>query len=168
MGMDNEYFMNRALEEAKIALADGEFPVGCVIAWRDRIVATGMRKFSKGAFLNEIDHAEMVALKYLSRQEQVVDSSKAALYCTMEPCLMCLGAIILSGIRKVVFAYEDVMGGATNCDLTKLSQLYKKEPITIVGNVLRAESLALFQTYFSDPNNTYWQDSLLARYTLSQ
>jgi len=166
--MDNEYFMSKALEEAKIALSQGEFPVGCVIVYRGKIVASGKRKFSKGAFLNEIDHAEMVALKCLSELGQAVDSSKATLFCTMEPCLMCLGAIMLSGIRQVVYAYEDIMGGGTNCDLARLSPLYSRDPIKIVAHVSREKSLALFKTYFSDPKNTYWQDSLLARYTLNQ
>ena len=166
--MDNAFFMKKALEAAKRALAGGEFPVGCVVTYQGEIIAAGCRKNTKRNFTNEVDHAEMVALKRLAKLRQDTDTSKATIFCTMEPCLMCLGAIILSGIRQIVFAYEDVMGGGTTCDLTKLSPLYANSRISITRNVLREESLALLKAYFSDPANTYWQGSLLAGYTLSQ
>ena len=86
----------------------------------------------------------------------------------MEPCLMCFGAILIHGIGQVVYAYEDAMGGGTGCTLAKMPVLYRDSKISIVSNVLRKESLALFKAFFSDPKNTYWQNSLLADYTLSQ
>jgi tRNA(adenine34) deaminase len=82
--------------------------------------------------------------------------------------MMCLGAMILSGISEIVYAYEDIMGGGTNCDLTKLTPLYKDCRISIVPNVLRQESLELFKAFFKNPKNSYWRGSLLAGYTLSQ
>ncbi len=96
------------------------------------------------------------------------DRSEFTLFCTMEPCLMCFGAILLSGIGKIVYAYEDIMGGGTRCDLTKLPPLYKNRQISIVPNILREESLELFKTFFANPENNYWKGSLLAEYTLSQ
>ena len=86
----------------------------------------------------------------------------------MEPCLMCLGALVLSGIGEIVYAYEDVMGGGTRCDLTKLTPLYKNFKFSIVPSVLRNESLQLFKAFFQNPKNAYWRGSLLASYTLSQ
>ena len=52
----------------------------------------------------------MVAMRGFVNSGEDIDSSEVTLFCTMEPCLMCLGAIVLSGIGKVVFAYEDIMG----------------------------------------------------------
>ena len=86
----------------------------------------------------------------------------------MEPCLMCYSALILAGIGTIVYAYEDVMGGGTGCDLAKLTPLYQSSPIRVVPNVLRSESLKMFKSYFSDPANNYWKQSLLAKYTLRQ
>ena len=86
----------------------------------------------------------------------------------MEPCLMCFGAILIHGIGQVVYAYEDVMGGGTGCALAKMPALYKNSKISIISNVLRKESLDLFKAFFSDPENAYWRNSLLAEYTLSQ
>jgi tRNA(adenine34) deaminase len=81
---------------------------------------------------------------------------------------MCYSAIILAGIAKVVFAYEDVMGGGTECDLEQLRPLYSNSRIEVLPGVLRDKSLQLFKTYFSDPMNHYWKGSVLAQYTLNQ
>ena len=166
--MNYEYYMQLALEQAERALADGEFPVGCIIATDGKILASGARKGTTDNGGNEIDHAEMVALRCLIESEGNVDSAEMVAFCTMEPCLMCFGALILAGIGKIVFAYEDVMGGGTTCELSKLKPLYQRSPIVVVPNILRAESLKLFKVYFSNPDNSYWEKSLLARYTLRQ
>jgi len=76
--------------------------------------------------------------------------------------------LITSTNGRIVYAYEDVMGGGTRCDLSSLPPLYRKRPVHIVPHVLRLDSLRLFQTFFGNPHNTYWNGSLLAEYTLSQ
>ena len=165
--MNYEYIMVKALDQAKKALAAGEFPVGCVMVHQDKILATGYRKGTTGDFPNEIDHAEMIALKRLIDLKVNTDKNRIVLFTTLEPCLMCIGALILSGISEIVYAYEDVMGGGTKCDLTELPPLYKNHRISIVPNILRKESLQLFKAFFQNPENSYWRGSLLARYTLS-
>jgi tRNA(adenine34) deaminase len=166
--MDYEYFMKKALDQARKALDAGEFPVGCVLVHQNRILATGARKGSMGNFPNEIDHAEMIALKCLADMEIHKDKKEMVLFTTMEPCLMCLGALILSGISKVVYAYEDVMGGGTGCNLAGLTPLYRNQKISIVPHILRRQSLELFKAFFQNPENSYWRGSLLAEYTLRQ
>ncbi|MFZ0483825.1 MAG: nucleoside deaminase, partial [Desulfobacterales bacterium] len=150
------------------ALDAGEFPVGCVLVHQNRILATGARKGSMGNFPNEIDHAEMIALKCLADMDINTDKKEMVLFTTMEPCLMCLGALILSGISEVVYAYEDVMGGGTGCNLTGLTPLYRNQKISIVPHILRQQSLELFKAFFRNPENSYWKGSLLAEYTLRQ
>jgi len=166
--MDYEHFMGKALEQARKALSAGEFPVGCVIVYQDRILATGSRKGTAGNFPNEIDHAEIIALKRLVDLKASTGKNKIVLFTTLEPCIMCLGAMILSGISEIVYAYEDIMGGGISCDLTKLTPLYKDCRISIVPNILHKECLELFKAFFKNPKNSYWRGSLLSRYTLSQ
>ncbi len=166
--MDYEYFMKKALNQARNALSAGEFPVGCVVVHEDRILTTGARKGTAGNIPNEIDHAEMIALKRLADLEINRDNERIILFTTLEPCLMCLGALILSGISEIVYAYEDVMGGGLSCDLNNLMPLYKNSRISVVPNILRKESLELFQAFFNNSENSYWQGSLLAVYTLRQ
>ena len=158
--------MKKALDQAEHALAEGEFPVGCVMVYQDKILVNGSRKGTIGDDRNEIDHAEMVALRQLIEIEDKIDPGKITVFCTLEPCLMCYGALILAGVGEIVFAYEDVMGGGTGCELSRLKPLYKNSPVTVVPGVMRAESLKIFKTYFSNPANSYWKKSLLAGYTL--
>lgn len=167
-GVDDQRFMNVALALARDALAAGEFPVGCVIVAGDRVVGSGRRLNSLGAEVNEIDHAEIVALRAFSSGLSVADEVDLSLYCTLEPCLMCFGAILLSPVKRVVYAYEDVMGGGTGCDLAGMTPLYRERHLAVIPGVLRQESLGLFKTFFSDPSNDYWRGSRLASYTLNQ
>jgi tRNA(adenine34) deaminase len=166
--MDDEYFMRKALIQAGRALAAGEFPVGCVLVYQGAILVSSNRQGTLGNRQNELDHAEMVALRHLIVIDDPIDNGQVAVFCTMEPCLMCFSALILAGIGKIVYAYEDAMGGGSECDLTRLKPLYKNSSIKVVRSVLRNESLQLFKAYFSNPANHYWKGSLLARYTLSQ
>lgn len=166
--MDDHNFMCRALAEAQQALAAGEFPVGCVVVHQGRIIASGARSGSRAKHRNEIDHAEMVALRALDAIDADIRYEDLVLYSTMEPCLMCFAALTLSRIGAVVYAYEDVMGGGTKCDFGSLPPLYQSLKPRVVGGVMRAESVDLFQTFFADPGNDYWQGSLLAKYTKAQ
>ncbi len=154
--------------EAKTALDCGEFPVGCVLVAGGKIVARGHRQNSTGDALNEIDHAEVVTLRRLLRERPQTDCSRIVAYSTMEPCLMCYSTMLLSGVRDFVYGYEDIMGGGTNLPLYQLNPLYAgmQARVNVEAGVLRNECLALFQQFFR--NFSYWQDSLLCRYTLAQ
>lgn len=168
LGSDHENFMRRALAEADKAAAAGEFPVGCILVHGDRIVARGARENSRTAGRNELDHAEMLALQRLSRRPEDIRYEDLTIYCTMEPCLMCFAALVLAGVGTIVYAYEDVMGGGTACALEGPPPFYRQRRPQVLAGVLRDESLARFQAFFTDPGNDYWRDSALARYTLAQ
>lgn len=167
---NHEHFMRIALGQAEEALALGEFPVGAVIVHRERIVATGQRHhtLAQKESVNEIDHAEVLALRTLLAREEPIDPAELVVYATMEPCLMCFSTLILNGLRHIVYAYEDVMGGGTNLPLSQLSPLYAEMEVVVTSHVLRQQSLKLFQRFFANPENQYWKDSLLANYTLNQ
>ncbi len=164
----HEKFMRQALLDARLALDNNEFPVGCVITYQDRVIARGQRINSIGDGIVELDHAEIMALRKLQVSGQAVDMCQATIYSTMEPCLMCYATLLLNGIGRIVFAFEDVMGGSTSLSLEKLAPLYRTMKVDIIQHVLRAESLSLMKTFFNNPQNSYWQGSLLARYTLEQ
>jgi tRNA(adenine34) deaminase len=165
---EHENFMKQALDEAGNALTAGEFPVGCVLVYEGEVINRGRRINSKIPDENELDHAEIMALRELFTHHPEIYRSKIVVYSTMEPCLMCYVTLLLNGIRKIVYGYEDIMGGGTNLELQTLNPLYKEMSVEIIPHVLRRESLELFRTFFSAPDNTYWQDSPLAHYTLAQ
>ena len=166
--LNDKFFMKKALQLAEEALEHGEFPVGAVMVYENEIIATGSRKGSSGETPDETDHAEMICLKNCVNPGRSIDRLKTTLFCTLEPCLMCFGAIIISGTGRIVYAYEDVMGGGTGCDLEKLAPLYKESSISILPGILREESLKLFKAFFLNPKNNYWKKSLLSAYTLQQ
>ncbi len=162
----HEQFMHLALAEAASALKSGDFPVGCVLVENDQILASGKRCNSSGDNANELDHAEVTTLRHLLQEKPRYDLSKVTAYTTMEPCLMCYATLLLSGIRRFVWAYEDIMGGGTNLSLNQLNSLYAGMDVIIIPYVLRTESLTLFQDFFRQ--YPYWAESPLARYTLEQ
>jgi len=166
MTSTHEHYMDLALEEARKALAEGEFPVGCVMVSEDRIIAKGRRQNSQEGTRNEIDHAEVLTLRRLIREQPALDLSQVRVYSTLEPCLMCYSTMLLSGIRTFVWAYEDVMGGGGNLPLYMLNTLYAQMKVELIDRVRRDESLRLFQQFFQ--NGEYWQESLLSRYTMAQ
>ena len=168
--MHHETFMRLALQQAQQALTSNEFPVGAVIVAGDEPVAFGRRANSRNETANELDHAEIVALRDLLARRPEIARDTLTVYSTMEPCLMCYSTMLLNGIRTFVYGYEDAMGGGTNLPLTHLTPLYQAmaPEVRILPHVLRQESLDLFKTFFASPANNYWQGSLLAAYTLAQ
>ncbi len=172
----HEYFMQQALMQAEDALQQGEFPVGCVMAVGDELLVTGSRQNSGGSgrksCVNELDHAEIIALHRLydvvQQKRRQFDFADITVYSTMEPCLMCYSTLLVNGICRIVYAYEDAMGGGTNMPLTSLAPLYRDIPVKIVVGVMRQQSLALFKQFFSSSDGGYLQQSYLARYTLMQ
>lgn len=95
----DEQFMSEAINEAKIAAAEGNWPMGCVIVIGDRIVA---RAHNTGyTDHNRLSHAELKALD-LAQAELEQHRGEAAIYTTYEPCPMCFGAIVISKIKRVV------------------------------------------------------------------
>ena len=173
--------MKKALDSAREAMARGEFPVGCILISGDnKIVGRGDRINSSGDQENELDHAEIRALRDWIKNGKK-GSEPIIAYTTLEPCLMCLGALIINGVQEIVYAYEDVMGGAAGIDFEQPfskchhnqkkcipGHLYKEFGQRIRGPVLRNESLELFRDFFSNPANTYLKNTLLETYTLSQ
>ncbi len=165
--MRHERYMKEALAQAALALDEGEFPVGCVIVHKGVVEVTARRSHSSSDAVNEIDHAEITALRQISGIIPHDERKETVIYSTMEPCLMCYAAIMLSGIRHIVYAFEDAMGGGTSCDLKGLAPLYSSLNMFITPHVLRKESLELFKRFFLLPENRYWKGSYLEQYTLS-
>jgi len=163
----DEMFMGKALLLAKEALAKGEFPVGCVIVNGGEVIATGGRNNSKGKS-NEVDHAEMLALRSILAGSVEIDLSEVTVYSTMEPCLMCYSTLIVNGVTRFVYGYEDAMGGGTNLPLKGLAPLYRDINVDLTAGVRRQECLGLFKEFFTSNKSMYLSNSYLAEYTLDQ
>lgn len=159
----HDRLMHLALCQAEHALHNHEFPVGCVIALDGTVIAEGHRINSHGIQRNEMDHAEIVALRSLGNMNSLPNSSKLCIYTTMEPCLMCYSTLLVNGITNIVYAYEDAMGGGTSLPLESLNPLYRDLNVSITSGIKRKESLKLFYRYFNDSQHDYLRDTSLCK-----
>ncbi|WP_129124620.1 tRNA adenosine(34) deaminase TadA [Geomonas oryzae] len=107
---DDHYWMGKALEQAGKAEAIGEVPIGAVIVMDGALIARGhnLRESKQ----DPSAHAEMIAIRKAAKKLGSWRLTGATLYVTLEPCTMCMGAIILSRIDRVVFGSYDPKGGA--------------------------------------------------------
>lgn len=107
--MTDEYYMMQAIKEAKKALEDGEVPIGAVVVLNGKVIARGHNMVEK---LNDpTAHAEMIALTSCFNLLGAKYIPEAILYITVEPCLMCAGAIFWSKIGKVIYGADDEKNG---------------------------------------------------------
>ena len=139
---NDEYFMKMALQQAQEAFDADEVPIGCVIVSNDRIIA---KSYNLTETLNDVTaHAEMQAITSAANflgGKYLVDCT---LYVTLEPCVMCCGALNWSQISKVVIGARDEQRGFINKDLT----LHPKTEM-VVG-VLENECSAIVKEFFKN------------------
>ncbi|MCB0699177.1 MAG: nucleoside deaminase [Chitinophagales bacterium] len=106
---DDTYFMKEALRQANMAYEAGEIPIGAIVTWDTKIISRGHNQTEQ---LNDSTaHAEMIALTAAFNALGSKYLPEATLYVTIEPCLMCSGALFWSKIGRVVYGAEDVKNG---------------------------------------------------------
>ena len=138
---DDERYMRMALAEAKLALAQGEVPIGCVIVANGQIVGRGHNLTET---LDDVTaHAEMQAITAAANTLGGKYLSQCTLYVTVEPCIMCAGAIGWAQIKKVVFGANDEKRGIT---IYAPKALHPK--CTILSGILETECRELIQSFF--------------------
>ncbi len=145
--MDYELYMKAALMEAQKAFEEDEIPVGAVVVVNDRIVA---RAHNMTQRLNDVTaHAEMQALTIASAQGGKY-LPEATLFVTLEPCIMCAGALAWAQIGRIVYGARDTKRGygiVENCISSQsLSLLHPKTEV--VGGVMEAECAGLLKEFF--------------------
>src|SRR5574338_1493396 len=107
--MTDEYYMMQAIKEAKKAMEDGEVPVGAIVVMNEKVIARGHNMVEK--LSDPTAHAEMIALTSAFNLLGAKYIPEATLYITVEPCLMCAGAMYWSKIGKVVYGASDEKNG---------------------------------------------------------
>ena len=141
-----ETYMLEALKEAEQAALEDEVPIGCVIVKNDNIIARAHNQRDKSN--NPIGHAEVLAIEQASKvlnDWQLVDTE---LYVTIEPCIMCAGAIIQSRIGKVIYGAPDLKGGAFGSSINVMDAKNINHRPEIIGGVLEEKCTAIIKNYF--------------------
>ena len=145
--MDNyELCMKEALKEAELAALEDEVPIGCVIVCNDRIIARAHNQ--RETTNNPLGHAETLAIKKASEIINDWQLVNCELYVTIEPCIMCAGAIIQSRIKKVVYGAPDYKGGAFGSSINVLEAKDINHRPEIVNGVLEKECQEVIKNYF--------------------
>ena len=139
-------YMLEALKEAELAALEDEVPIGCVIVKDDQIIARAHNQRDKSN--NPLGHAETLAIKKASKVLNDWQLVGTELYATIEPCLMCAGAIIQSRIGKVIYGAPDLKGGAFGSSLNALDAKNINHRPEVIGGVLESECTAIIKNYF--------------------
>jgi tRNA(adenine34) deaminase len=145
--MSHEDFMRRALEEAHRARDAGEVPVGAVVVFEGAVVGTGFNR-PIGA-QDPTAHAEIVALGAAGQALRNYRLTGATLYATVEPCLMCVGAIVHARLGTLVYGVPDPKGGAVRSVLD-VGALTLNHRFEVVEGILAEDCRELLQGFFRE------------------
>ena len=137
--MTDEYYMNLALEEARKAQVQDEVPIGCIIVHNNKVIAASYNRKTIDNIATY--HAEVLAINEACRVLGTWYLDECILYTTVEPCMMCTGAIIQARIPKVIY-------GAANGAFGCLSKLNSK--VKVVGGILEKECSIILSEFFRE------------------
>ena len=143
-----EKYMRLALKEAHKAELIDEVPIGCVIVKDNKVISRGYNK--RETKKDVTSHAEIEAIRKASKKLKDWQLVDCDLYVTIEPCIMCTGAIIQSRIRNVYYGNEDPKGGALVSSI-KLSDFQNLNHYpNILGGILKDECSNIVKQYFAN------------------
>ncbi|HUM67208.1 MAG TPA: nucleoside deaminase [Chitinophagaceae bacterium] len=141
--MTHEYFMMLALKEARLAYEEDEIPIGAVVVMNDKVIARGRNMTER---LNDpTAHAEMIALTSAFNGIGSKYLPEAALYITVEPCLMCAGAIYWSKLGKIIYGADDEKNGYKKTTAGNWPFHPKTE---LIRGVMKEECAKLMKDFF--------------------
>ncbi len=142
----DDLFMRAALELARIAESEGEVPVGAVVVAKGEIVGRG---YNSPIRLNDPSaHAEMLAIREAAAKSGNYRLESATMYATLEPCVMCAGALLNARIPRLVFGARDLRFGAVRSKFRLADSDLLNHRIEIVEGVLAADCLAIIKRFF--------------------
>ena len=143
-----EKFMFQALKQAGFARDIDEVPVGCVIVKDDKIIARAFNKREKSQQV--ASHAEMNAISKACKKLGSWRLEDCDIYITLEPCIMCVGAIIQSRIRNIYFGADDYKGGALGSSINALEAKNINHHPNVYRGILKEECSSILTNYFKN------------------
>ena len=144
----DERWMREALAEARLAGGRGEVPVGAVVVLDGAVVGRGSNQPILAT--DPTAHAEIVALRGAARTAGNYRLTGAALYVTVEPCLMCAGALVHARIGRLVFGAAEPKAGAVRSTMRALDHPALNHRVEVAGGVLEPECTELIQAFFAE------------------
>ena len=142
----DEKYMKEALRQAKKALKNGDVPIGCIIVYKDKIIARGYNK--RNAKKTTLAHAELLAMAKASKVIGDWRLEDCTMYVTLEPCQMCAGAIVQARIPKVVIGTMNPKAGCAGSVLNLLQIEQFNHQVNVVYDVLKEECSTMLSDFF--------------------
>jgi tRNA(adenine34) deaminase len=144
---DDFYWMGIALREARKAADRGEVPIGAIVVRDDAVLGRGFN--FRETRRDPAAHAEIIAIRKAAKKEVSWRLNGTTLYVTLEPCIMCMGAILLARIDRVVFGCHDPKGGAAGSlyDLSDDKRLNHRVELT--SGIMETECAAILSDFFA-------------------
>ena len=144
--MKKEFLMREALVQAKKALKKGEVPIGAVVVLGDKIIGRGYNQ--PITTKDPTAHAEIIALKEASNRLDNYRLNEAIIYTTLEPCLMCSGALVHARIKKIIFAAQDTKSGVVVNNGGLIQSEFLNHKVSFEGGILEKEASKLLKNFF--------------------
>jgi tRNA(adenine34) deaminase len=142
----DEMFMREALQLARQAEADGEVPVGAVVVVKREIVGRGFNQ--PIGRKDPTAHAEILALREAALRVQNYRLENAELFVTLEPCIMCAGALVQTRIRRLVFGGRDLRFGGVRSKFRLADSDLLNHQVQVEEGLLAADCVSLLETFF--------------------
>ena len=155
MSSRDELFMRAALAEARIALQNGDVPVGAVIVRNGEIIGSGHNV--REAESDPSGHAEIKAIVEAGKTLGDWRLEGSTIYVTLEPCVMCTGACIVSRLSRIVFGAYDKKAGCCG-SVTDLTALHLENEPDVFGGVLQEECESLLRSFFDSRRSGHSDD----------
>lgn len=149
--MNDEKYMLEAIKEAKKAANLGEVPIGAIIVYENKIISRGFNKKESSKIATE--HAEMVAINEACKKIGDWRLSQCTIYVTVEPCLMCCGAILQSRIKRLVYGTNNTKFGYVESIAETLNSSKNNHKVEITSGILEEECRNLIQQFFKQKRN---------------
>ncbi|MEY4496629.1 MAG: hypothetical protein RL744_1693 [Pseudomonadota bacterium] len=141
-------FMQQALDQAKLAAAAGEVPVGAVLVRDGQVISTGFNQLISNS--DPSAHAEMMALRAAALDESNYRLPGTTLYVTLEPCTMCAGAMLHARVNRVVFGATDPKTGAAGSVLNVFSEKQINHQTQVEGGIMGEECGQILRDFFKE------------------
>ncbi|MEO0094393.1 MAG: tRNA adenosine(34) deaminase TadA [candidate division WOR-3 bacterium] len=151
MKNDDKFFMAEALKEAQKALEEDEVPIGAVAVYKNQIIGRGHNRTE--ALQDPTAHAEILAITAAANTLNSWRLNDVIIYSTIEPCIMCAGALVLARVKKIIFGARDEKFGGCVSVFNIVQEQRLNHRIEVVEGVLRNEALSLMRDFFNQRRN---------------
>jgi tRNA(adenine34) deaminase len=142
----HDLFMREALELARQAAAEGEVPVGALVVVAGQVAGRGLN--SPISRSDPTAHAEILAMRDAGRNLRNYRLEEATLYTTLEPCVMCAGALVAARVKTLVFGTRDLRFGGVRSKFRVADSEILNHRVEVVEGVLAAECVEILQRFF--------------------